>query len=281
MNAQLVPALPGLRRLAWTALAAAAWLAAPIASAHSPWIMPSGVNWSGQQAWVTVDGAVSEELFAIEHQALKLDAMQVTGPGGKVLTLPAVTTTRQRSSVDLNLQESGTYVLSLVQQGFGAMWTQDGQPRRWRGTSAEWQDKGRLQVPEAALASLKLVSSRSRLESFVTLNRPSALPPVQGTGLEMRADTPLTDLVQGDATVLRFMLDGVPARQLQVTLKWGGQRFGAPARELLLKTDERGEVKVLWPAAGVLRLSVQAEREVSAGQLQRDSYVATLDVARP
>ena len=114
MNAQLVPARPGLRRLAWTALAAAAWLAAPIASAHSPWIMPSGVNWSGQQAWVTVDGAVSEELFAIEHQALKLDAMQVTGPGGKVLTLPAVTTTRQRSSVDA--QKYSTAISKKISQ---------------------------------------------------------------------------------------------------------------------------------------------------------------------
>lgn len=261
---------------------AALILGLPLAAlAHSPWLMPSAPNWSGKQAWVTVDGAISEELFAIEHQPLKLDTLQITGPGGKPVALPAVTTTRQRSSLDLNLQEDGTYVLSLVQQGFGAMWQQDGQPRRWRGTEAEWAEKGLAQVPESARASVKLIRSSSRIESFVTLNKPSALPAVQGRGLEMRSSTALTDLVQGEATVLRFTLDGKPAADLAVTLKWGGQRFGAPARELLLKTNAQGELAITWKDAGVLRLSAQAERDTSATERQRDSYVATLDVAKP
>ena len=70
-------------------------------------------------------------------------------------------------------------------------------------------------APEHSLTgNLSLVSDYR----FRGISQTWALPAVQGRGLEMRSSTALTDLVQGEATVLRFTLDGKPAADLAVLL---------------------------------------------------------------
>ena len=62
-----------------TAAALAALVATP-ASAHRQWMMPSSTVLSGDDVWVTVDAAVSNDLFYFEHQPLRLDAMKAWAP---------------------------------------------------------------------------------------------------------------------------------------------------------------------------------------------------------
>jgi hypothetical protein len=55
------------------------------AHAHKPWLLPSSSQVEAGRdgtAWVTVDAAISEGLFDIDHQPLKLDGIEVTGPDG-------------------------------------------------------------------------------------------------------------------------------------------------------------------------------------------------------
>jgi type IV secretory pathway VirJ component len=42
--------------------------------AHRGWIVPSATVLSGDGAWVTLDAAVSNELFYADHNPMRLDA---------------------------------------------------------------------------------------------------------------------------------------------------------------------------------------------------------------
>ena len=64
-------------------LAAVALFSIPAAlSAHRMWLLPSGTVFSGSDAWVTVDAAVSNDLFYADHQPGRLEPMTVTQPDG-------------------------------------------------------------------------------------------------------------------------------------------------------------------------------------------------------
>ena len=64
-------------RVTLLALAALAPLAA---HAHHQWLLPSATVLSGNDPWVTVDAAVSNDLFYFEHVPLRLDNLVVGGP---------------------------------------------------------------------------------------------------------------------------------------------------------------------------------------------------------
>ncbi|MFZ1795666.1 MAG: DUF4198 domain-containing protein, partial [Dokdonella sp.] len=53
------------------------------AQAHKAWLLPSATVLSGEDPWITVDAAVSNDLFYFNHVPLRLDALAITGPDGK------------------------------------------------------------------------------------------------------------------------------------------------------------------------------------------------------
>ena len=58
----------------WTALALAVCL--PLsANAHRAWMLPSATVLSGDEPWVTVDAAVSNNLFNLEHFPLQIEGV--------------------------------------------------------------------------------------------------------------------------------------------------------------------------------------------------------------
>ena len=69
-------------------IAAATMLATP-ALAHRQWLLPSAtvVSGSGDDVWVTVDAAVSNDLFYFEHQPLRLDNVKAYAPDGTEVPL--------------------------------------------------------------------------------------------------------------------------------------------------------------------------------------------------
>ena len=52
------------------------------AQAHRQWMLPSSTTLSGADSWVTVDAAVSNDLFYFEHMPMRTDAVAVTQPDG-------------------------------------------------------------------------------------------------------------------------------------------------------------------------------------------------------
>ena len=52
------------------------------AFAHKAWLQPSQTVLAGNNPWVTVDAAVSNDLFYFNHVPLKTDNLAITAPDG-------------------------------------------------------------------------------------------------------------------------------------------------------------------------------------------------------
>ena len=50
--------------------------------AHRAWMLPSATVLSGANLWVTVDAAISNDLFYFEHNPIRLDNLAITAPDG-------------------------------------------------------------------------------------------------------------------------------------------------------------------------------------------------------
>jgi len=156
-----------------------------------------------------------------------------------------------------------------------ARWEEDGKPKRWRGSAAEMA----ANIPANA-AKLEVQQVQRRVEAFVSVGKPSALTAV-GKGLELVPLRHPNDLYAGEAAKFRFLLDGKPARDLEVEIIAGGTRYRDAPDAIVSKTDANGEVSVQWPAAGLYWLDAGVEDEsatVPNVKKRRANYDATFEV---
>jgi hypothetical protein len=213
-------------------------------------MVPSFTVLSGD-VWVTVDAAISNELFYADHNPMRLDAVTVTAPDGSVDKIQNATTGKYRSTFDVQLSKPGTWKIASVSSSVTASWTQDGQVKRFRGSANDFAK----QVPAGA-ADLKTIKGSNRNETFVTRDAPTdtVLKPT-GKGLELVPVTHPNDLVAGEAATFRFLLDGKPAADLEVTLAPGNSRYRATPGDFKVKTGPDGSFKVTFPEAGMYWLN--------------------------
>jgi uncharacterized GH25 family protein len=232
--------------LAVAALSAA--LALPMAaSAHRGWLLPAFTTLSGDGSWVTVDAAISNELFYPDHRPMRTDGIQVLGPDGAADKIQNASTGQFRSTFDVQLTKPGTYKIFTASNSVMASYTENGEVKRFRGSAEDFAK----QVPAGA-ADLKTIRMASRNETFVTRDKPSAgaLAPT-GKGLELVPVTNPTDVVATEAATFKFVLDGKPAADLEVTFIPGGARWRANPGEIKVKTGADGAVKFTLPEAGM------------------------------
>jgi hypothetical protein len=101
-------------------LAALVSVAAPLsAQAHRAWILPSFTVLSGDDPWVGIDGAISNELFYADHRPMQLASVKALDPDGVEVPLQNAAVGKFRSTFDLQLTKVGTY----------KVFTQNGQSR--------------------------------------------------------------------------------------------------------------------------------------------------------
>ena len=270
-----------LTRSAKTILALALATMCMQASAHRAWLKPAASHVEGANPTVTIDAAVSDNLFDIDHVPLKLDGLAIIAPDGASVATPPVLAGRQRNSFDLPMAQSGTYKLSLVSASIMASYKDaaSGETRRFRGS----QDAFAKEVPAGA-AELKTTAMHSRIETFVTANKPnSGALKASGVGLEMVPLTDPTGLRSGETARWRFQLDGKPLADFPFSLIPGGVRYRGIINELRLSTDAKGEASVTLPAAGMYWLNAGFPLVLDAGAnapapARRFSYAATLEV---
>ena len=104
------------KTLKWAALTLAICL--PLsASAHRTWMLPSATVLSGNDPWVTVDAAVSNDLFYFEHFPLSLDGLKVIAPDGNAAKAENIGSGKYRNTFDVHLSQPGTYKLAIINQG--------------------------------------------------------------------------------------------------------------------------------------------------------------------
>ena len=284
--------------LKWTALALAVCL--PLsAQAHRAWMLPSATVLSGEDPWITVDAAVSNDLFYFEHFPLRLKgigiadnapaggppgmrarpapALQLIAPDGSAIQAENGNLGRYRSTFDVHLTQKGTYKLAVVNDGLFASWKENGKPQRWMGSA----DSFTKDVPAHA-DELKVSQNSNRMEVFVTSGNPTqTVLKTTGKGLELAPVTHPNDLFAGEPAEFVFLLDGKPAAGVELSVIPGGNRYRDELGEIKATTDAEGKVSITWPDAGMYWL--EAELKTSEGASKpaterRASYSATLEV---
>jgi uncharacterized GH25 family protein len=254
-----------------------ALLAASAAQAHKAWVLPSATVLSGNAPWITVDAAVSNDLFFLNHVPLRLDNLAIVAPDGSAAKAENAHTGKYRSVFDLQLSQTGTYRIAVVNAGLFANWEENGEAKRWRGTAETFA----TDVPKDA-AKLQVTQSAGRIETFVTNGAPSsgALKPT-GAGLELVPITHPNDLFSGESATFQLLIDGQPAASQPVEIVAGGTRYRDAQQEIKLTTGADGKFEVTWPAPGMywLETSLQDDKaSAPPATLRRASYVATLEV---
>ncbi|MGL3822470.1 DUF4198 domain-containing protein [Sphingopyxis sp. R3-92] len=271
--------------LGFAATVALAAVAIVPASAHRQWMLPSSTVLSGDDVWVTVDAAVSNDLFYFEHQPLRLDAVKAWAPDGTEAAIENKATGRYRSTFDVHLTQKGTWRIASVSDGLMGSYDLGGKTERLpRGTTTA----NLAERLPAGATNVKTAESSNRNEIFVTVGEPTTtLFKPTGKGIELAPVTHPNDLIAGEAASFQFLLDGKPAAGLTVTVIPGGIRYRNDLGEMNLKTDAQGKVDVNWAEPGMYWLNVttpQAERAEGAGEpplQRRASYVTTLEVLAP
>lgn len=245
------------------------------ALAHHFWLMPSSTVLA-KEGYVTVDAAVSNDMFYFNYNPLRLqDDFAAIAPDGNKIALENQHQGKFRSSFDLNLTQAGTYRIGQSNSGIMASWKQGEQTRRFRGDAAGFAERVPQDAPE-----LRVTESLSRLETFVTVGKPTSLKPV-GQGIELIPVTHVNDLVAGEAAVFRFHVDGKPQADLDVSVVRGGTRYRNQLEKIELKTDTKGEISITWPQAGMYLLEARGEDQntsLKQAESRRLAYVAMFEV---
>ena len=243
------------------------------ASAHHPWMMPTTTFIEAKEAQVTIDGAISDQLFEYDTNTLKIESAMVTDPDGVSSAIPTPIVGRFRSSADVKLPKDGTYKISMVQTNAMGSYKLNGEMKRFRGNDA---------LPEGA-TDISRSTSTTRIETFVTANKPSmGAFKATGEGLEMIPLTNPTELRAGETARMRFTLDGKPLANQPFSLIPGGVRYRGVLGEIRLVTDAKGEAAITLPAANQYLLGVSYPNDQRKGPpengAKRYGYTATLAV---
>ncbi|MCR6662740.1 MAG: DUF4198 domain-containing protein [Luteimonas sp.] len=247
------------------------------ASAHKAWLQPSQTVIAGNNPWITVDAAVSNDLFYFNHVPIRLDNLVITAPDGSTAVPQNPATGKYRSVFDVELKQQGTYRIATVNSGLFASWEENGQRKRWRGNAASFE----TEVPKEA-QGLEVSQSQGRVETFVTNGSPNdtALQPT-GSGIELVPVTHPNDLFAGERATFRMLVDGQPAAGLEFEVTRGGTRYRNAQDEIKVTTDTNGEFSVTWPQAGMYWLETGTQDDKTSlpqAKQRRLSYVVTLEV---
>nr|WP_090276341.1 DUF4198 domain-containing protein [Halopseudomonas litoralis] len=286
----------------WTAIALAITL--PLsANAHRAWMLPSTTVLSGDDAWITVDAAVANDLFYFEHHPLVLEGigqspvrangpgeparpraanrLVITAPDGKEVPAQNGHVGKYRSVFDVELSQKGTYKLAVAgAPRYFARYQENGEDRRWMGDLA---DIG--QAIPADVQELQVSQMESRMEVFVTSGQPtnSVFTPT-GRGLELQPVTHPNDLFATETAEFIFLLDGKPAAGVEVNIIPGGIRHRDQLNDIKQTSGADGKVAITWPSAGFWWLEaklVQKDGVQPPLTQRRVTYTATLEVMAP
>ncbi|WP_076068408.1 DUF4198 domain-containing protein [Sphingomonas montana] len=278
-----------MHSLARRLLAAAALLSLPATlSAHRMWLLPSGTVFSGTDSWVTVDAAVSNDLFFFDHQPGRLENMKVWQPDGTAGQLQNGATGRYRSVFDVRLDKPGTWKIgsqnAAVMGSFKVGGVEKRIGRRGPPLPGAPAPLTVADIPANA-TDVKLTEVAGRNEIFVTAGAPTTTVfATTGKGLEFAPVTHPDELVAGQAARFRFLVDGRPAAGLKISVIPGGKRYRDAEGGMELTTGADGVVAVTWPTAGMYWLNANltdAKTTTPRATERRLSYTTTLEVLTP
>ena len=247
------------------------------ALAHRPFMVPSTTVLSGGDDWVTVDAAVSNDLFYYNHQPLNVDTLAIVGPDGSSVKAENAVKGKFRNTFDVHLTAPGTYRITSGASFVMASYEVDGERKRWRGTPETFAKE----VPANA-EKLEVAQGSNRVETFVTSGKPTTTAfKATGVGLELQPVTHPNDLVSGETASFRLLLDGKPAADVKVVAVPGATRYRDRQQEIAATTDADGRFSFRWPEPGLWWINAATRdnrTSVPQAKERRASYAATLEV---
>jgi len=305
-------------RLAFRLAASAAMLSCAVpALAHRAWLVPSTTIVSGTDDWVSIDAAISNDLFFADHNPMRPDMVKVWAPDGSPAQIQNAATLHYRSVFDVKLDKPGTWKIGTTQSAVTGSFKVDGKDWRVGGRgfggpggpgrpggpggaapgaarpAGEGPPPGFQPRPSVATVAeipanatdVKLTEIVGQNNVFITAGAPTATV-FQPTNkaLEMVPVTHPDELVSNEPAKFRFLIDGKPAAGLKVTLVPGGKRYREGEGAFDVTTGADGVAEVKWPFAGLFWLnatSTDAHPSVPRATERRMSYTATLEVVAP
>lgn len=252
------------------------------AQAHRQWMTASSTVVSGEDNWVTVDAAASNDLFFIDHRPLAAKPT-VTTPDGQTIDVANHSVGQMRATFDVHLQKQGTYRVAIVNEGVVGTYRQGGETKNLpRGTTrANLAER----VPADA-TDVVTADNVSRNEIYITQGAPTEeIFKPTGAGIELVPMTHPNDLYAGEAATFQFLRNGRPTEGLTVVAIPGGIRYRDALNDQHLKTDAEGKVEINWPEPGLYWVNVtegdedEDERPApGAPPRARMSYVTVVEV---
>ncbi|MFC0204019.1 DUF4198 domain-containing protein [Novosphingobium soli] len=295
------------------AAAASSALATP-ALAHRQWLLPSTSTLAGTSEYVTVDAAVSNDLFYPDHVAMDPAQVAVWAPDGTEAKIENPSKGRYRGTFDVAINKPGTWKIGIERSSImgtfkvgeeqwrvggrgrpagapGAPGAPGAAPRPAGAPAAGPAGPGAQpmrMVPTVAdipanATDIKLTESLSRNFVYVTADAPTKVA-LTGKGLELDPVTHPDALVADEEASFRFLIDGKPAAGVKVTVVPGGKKYREAEAAQELVTGPDGVLKVQWPVAGWYWLNASAEDAKPSDKratARRMSFTTTLEVVAP
>jgi uncharacterized GH25 family protein len=247
------------------------------ASAHRAWILPSSFTLSGEGQWVTVDAAISNDLFYPNHHALNPASISITAPDGSEVEMQNAASGEIRAMFDFQLEQEGTYKISTGgAPSYFANWMENGERKRARGSLEDLREQG-VDKKDGVVMS----QNQRSVDSFVTLGAPTTdVFTVTGSGLEFVPVTHPNDVFTGEPVTFSFVLNGEPAEGVEVSVVPGNDRYRDDTEELTLKTDADGKITFTLDRPGPYWFTAETEGETiveGAPMNLRSAYTATFE----
>lgn len=277
------------------AAGAAAALAAP-ALGHRQWLLPSSTTLADTGQWVTVDAAISNDLFYPDHFPMRTEQVKAWAPDGSEATIENAATGRYRSTFDVRIDKPGTWKIGTETAAVTGSFKLDGEEWRVGGRRGPMPAAGApartipksvataAEIPAGA-TDVKLTEVSGRNFVFVTAGQPtSTVFAPTGKGLELQPVSHPTSLVADEPAEFRFLVDGKPAGGVKVAVVPGGKKFRASEGAQELTTGADGSVKVSWPVPGFYWISATLTDDRAGAPRatgRRMSYTTTVEVPAP
>jgi uncharacterized GH25 family protein len=249
------------------------------ALAARTWLLPSAAQVEGKEPYVTVDAALSDNLFDFERAPLPLDDLAITGPDGAAVTAENLSTGKLRSSFDVKLAKPGTYRISLVSDSVMGSYKVGGEQKRFRGTEEAFAKA----LPKDATEVSRTVM-HNRVETWVSAGKPNdtALR-TSGVGIELVPLTSPSELQAEQSADFRVFIDGKPAANLDLSVTPSGVKYRGALNELRVQADASGKFSVKWPEAGLYQITASWPPRPAPGEpipqaARRLSYGGTVEV---
>lgn len=278
------------------AAAASSALATP-ALAHRMWLLPSTTTLAGTSEYVTIDAAVSNDLFYPDHQPMDPAQVTVWAPDGTEAKIENPSKGKYRGTFDVAVNKPGTWKIGMQRSSIGGtfkvgadQWRVGGRgrPAGAPGTpgGAPGGAPGAGAPPAGApmggpggpggpggqpmrmvatvadipanATDIKLSETLSTYAVYISADAPTKLA-TTGKGLEFDPITHPDALVSDEEASFRFLIDGKPAAGVKVTLIPGGKKYREAEDAQELTTGADGVLKIKWPLAGMYWMSASAE----------------------